>query len=206
MVRKVARVMARRMGHRVDLDDLVGAGTEGLVRALATYVPDQGARFESWAYARVQHAMIDFLRRQDVLSRYQRLRAKALNRVRSRLTSALGRDPLDTEMAAELGVDQETYHQVVDATSRAQSDYPLELIAGSHDLVRELEQRELRRKLAALVLRLEPRTQAMLRMHLDGHALRELAVEFGISESRVCQLLGRAEKALREWAQQEGLA
>jgi RNA polymerase sigma factor for flagellar operon FliA len=62
LVRSVAR-RVRRRGLPVEEEDLVSAGTVGLIEALDRYEADRGVPFVPFAYRRIRGAMIDEIRR-----------------------------------------------------------------------------------------------------------------------------------------------
>lgn len=63
LVRSIASRLQRRVPH-VEMDDLVSAGTIGLIEAADRYDAAHGVRFASFAYGRVEGAMIDEIRRE----------------------------------------------------------------------------------------------------------------------------------------------
>jgi len=65
--------IAYRFAHKGDLelDDLISAGTLGLIKAVDVYDPKRGA-FTTCAYPRIVGAIQDWLRELDPLSRRQR--------------------------------------------------------------------------------------------------------------------------------------
>jgi RNA polymerase sigma factor for flagellar operon FliA len=72
LVRRVVRQLARRLPPNVQRDDLLSAGTCGLVDSLRRNGGDQGAAFEWYARTRIKGAIVDELRSQDWLSRRAR--------------------------------------------------------------------------------------------------------------------------------------
>jgi RNA polymerase sigma factor (sigma-70 family) len=62
LVRTIARRM-RRNGLPLEEEDLVSAGTIGLIEAVDRYEPDRGVPFVPFAYRRIRGAMIDEIRR-----------------------------------------------------------------------------------------------------------------------------------------------
>src|SRR5688500_12388876 len=62
LVRRVAYSVARRLPARVDVRDLIGAGTLGLLDAIAKYDPAQNDNFEAYAEIRIRGAILDELR------------------------------------------------------------------------------------------------------------------------------------------------
>ena len=61
----------------VTYDDLVGAGTIGLIQAVDRFQPSRGLQFGTYARHRIRGAMLDFLRGEDPLSRTERRRIRA---------------------------------------------------------------------------------------------------------------------------------
>ena len=62
LVRSVAYSLWRRAGC-VEIDDLVSAGTIGLIEAAERYDSKRGASFATFAYRRIRGAIIDEMRR-----------------------------------------------------------------------------------------------------------------------------------------------
>src|ERR1700691_6453904 len=63
----------------VTYDDLVGAGTIGLIQAVHRFQPSRGLKFGTYAKHRIRGAMLDFLREEDPLSRTERRRTRTAN-------------------------------------------------------------------------------------------------------------------------------
>lgn len=85
------------------VEDLIGEGYFGLRDAILKYQEVSGYKFEVYAMRRISGSMIDFLRRNDSVSRHFRGKYKALNRANDDLVSSLSRFPTDAEMAEYLG-------------------------------------------------------------------------------------------------------
>jgi RNA polymerase sigma factor for flagellar operon FliA len=60
----------------VTLDDLIGAGTIGLMQAVDRFQLSRGLQFATYAKHRIRGAMLDFLREEDPLSRTERRRTR----------------------------------------------------------------------------------------------------------------------------------
>ena len=71
LVRSIAAKIARRTPPNVSIDDLIGAGCEGLLRALKSG-EDRGDSFKVYLAIRIRGAMIDELRTMDWLGRRHR--------------------------------------------------------------------------------------------------------------------------------------
>src|SRR2546423_1079287 len=105
LVHHVARQLARRLHDKIDLDELVSAGSIGLMQAAASYEPSRGLTFSTYAVPRIRGSMLDELRPHDHMSRGARRKGRALANAREALTHRLGREPRAIEVAAELRID-----------------------------------------------------------------------------------------------------
>ncbi len=65
LVHHGAHQLARRLSRDVEIDELIGAGTLGLVQALEGFDPDRGRAFGTYAMPRIRGAMLDELRAWD---------------------------------------------------------------------------------------------------------------------------------------------
>jgi RNA polymerase sigma factor for flagellar operon FliA len=112
VVRSEARRLVKRLPPHIESDDLVSAGTLGLVRAIEHFDPARGVRFESYCRKRVVGAMIDELRKQDWIPREARDRAELLRRTVQALRDELRREPSDQEVAQAMGTPVRTVRAI----------------------------------------------------------------------------------------------
>lgn len=78
LVNRVAAQVHRSLGMRVELEELVSAGREGLVEAAQRYEPERGISFLAYAHTRIRGATLDAARRMGGLPRRTFERATAL--------------------------------------------------------------------------------------------------------------------------------
>jgi RNA polymerase sigma factor for flagellar operon FliA len=203
IVRRLAFRLARRLPPNVDVGDLIGAGTEGLLKAMESYDASHAARFETYAEARVRGAILDELRGQDALTRHGRRQFGEVTRAIRRLESRLGRMPEEQEVADELNIDLAAYHKLSEHLSRAPALANLGAIdpddvAGEESTGREIETRQLKAQLVDAMKKLPQRTQTVLALYYQEECtLAEIGQVLGVTESRVCQILGDATARLR---------
>ena len=108
LVHFVARRILRNLSSEADLDELLSAGTLGLVSALESFDATRGHAFSTFAAPRIRGAILDELRRQDHVPRSIRRKTRDIGGVQERLMRSLGRVPDDKEVARELDVDLPT--------------------------------------------------------------------------------------------------
>lgn len=112
IVRSRAERVWSRLPEGIELDDLISAGTFGLMDAISSYDPTRGVRFEAFCLPRIQGSMVDELRSMDWVPRMVRSKAIKLNDAYKTLEAKLGRKPSDQEVADFLGIPSEELHQL----------------------------------------------------------------------------------------------
>ena len=83
LVHHVARKMQKHLSTEASFDDLVSAGSVGLMSAAENFDPARGLAFSTFALPRIRGAILDDLRKQDRVPRSVRRRARALPAART---------------------------------------------------------------------------------------------------------------------------
>jgi RNA polymerase sigma factor for flagellar operon FliA len=102
-----------RLPEGVELDDLISAGVFGLMDAIDAFDLSRGVKFETYCVPRVRGAMLDELRTMDWVPRLVRSKASKLNEAIKTLEARLGRQPNETELAAELNISVEELEKMM---------------------------------------------------------------------------------------------
>ncbi len=192
LVRKLARRL-KRVVPSLDLDDLVGDGCLGLIRAVDSFDPLRGPQLEEYARRLVAGAMLNGVRRMDPVS--ERVRRIVRDGENDRYTLAAQRGAVPT--CAEMEVRCPGYRRALAAAYRGQPlslDAPLpkgEALAydWSDDPARIVERRSQCAELAALLGGLPPRQRQVLLLHyFNETSLRAVGRRLAISPQRASQL------------------
>lgn len=208
LVRRIASHLAARLPTSVELDDLVQAGTLGLLDAARHYSSGHGASFETYAGIRIRGAMVDELRRGDWAPRSVHRRAREISAAIHAIEQASGQAARDTDVAARLGIPISEYHAGVQDAARchvismhasaADPDDAIEVAAESSQPDTPLLQEEFRKALADAIGQLPEKEKMVMSLYYsDELNLREIGAVLGITESRVCQIHGQALLRLR---------
>jgi len=213
LVHHAAREAVRRGSRTIELDELVSAGTVGLVQALEGFDPGRGQAFSSYAMPRIRGAILDELRAQDWRSRGGRTRTRALDRAQAKLEQQLGRRPDPQDVADATGVDLATYWRwnaergnrppvrlepaAGDAETAGIADSVADPAATSPEEALDRDQslsamRQAYRNLS------EKDRLVLAFSYEEGMSLREIAQMLHVTESRVSQIRTRALARLRE--------
>jgi len=128
LVRHVVARIARHLPAHVDTDELFQVGSIGLVNASRAFDESRGVSFKTYAFALIRGAVLDELRRLDVVPRSTREKIRALETHANRLSHELGRPPAPSEIAEAMDI---TRRQVEDLQRAARSVAVLSLDDGS---------------------------------------------------------------------------
>lgn len=213
LVRRLAHHMMAKLPANVQVDDLIQVGLIGLSEALARYEAAQGVQFETFATQRIRGAMLDELRDNDWMSRGSRKSQKEIEQAMRRLEHKLGRTPLESEIAADLGMSLDDYQsllgkvrgtQLVYIEDMTRSDDDENSFLDHHisdteaDPVNMLRDQRLRQALIAAIKNLPEREQFIMSMYYEKDMnLKEIAAVLDVTESRICQLHSQSIARLR---------
>jgi RNA polymerase sigma factor for flagellar operon FliA len=213
LVHHLARRMARTLAVKADVDELVSAGSMGLMSALDAFDASRGHAFSTFAAPRIRGAILDELRRQDHVPRSIRRRMRDMAQAREALSHATGRAASQAEVAAHLGVDRATlwrWEADVEGTHHVPLDHdagdrdtgaPIAVLADERD--EGVEERLSRGQEVAIlrdaILALKEQQRVVLSLYyFEELKLQEIATILGLTESRVSQIRSKALGALRE--------
>ncbi|MCV2367390.1 RNA polymerase sigma factor FliA [Roseateles oligotrophus] len=218
LVRRLAHQMIAKLPANIEIDDLIQVGLIGLTDALSRFDIGQGVQFETFATQRIRGAMLDELRGGDWMSRGSRRQQREIESAVRKLEQKLGRAPLESEIAIEMGVPLEEYQELLGKVRGTQLVY-LEDMSGdegdedfldrhvadnSNNPMLKLQDHRMREALVGAIKNLPEREQYMMSMYYEHDMnLKEIAVVLKVTESRVCQLhsqaIARLRVKLRDW-------
>jgi RNA polymerase sigma factor for flagellar operon FliA len=214
LVKFIAQKIAVRLPANIELEDLLSAGTIGLMDAIDKYDPARDNKFKTYAEFRIRGAILDELRAQDWIPRSMREKAKNIERAFSKLEQKLGRAATEEEVSKELGMGleefQEALHQcksisllsLDEVGTFANGDRKsllglLESSKATNPMV-QLAGTELRDQLAKAIQDLPEKQRMVLSLYYyEDLNLKEIGEVLEVTESRVSQLHTQAVLRLR---------
>ncbi len=208
LVKWIAYRLAVRLPYNLEVQDLISAGTLGLLQAMRDFDPSRKNRFQTYASIRIRGAMLDAIREQDWTPRSFRDRYKKYVHSIQELSRRLGRPPEDDEIRVELGLSDDQYQDFL-VKARPLSFLSLEDLHLSPKAVEEMagkvsrdkrndpglaaEFGEVRDMLADAIDSLPEREARIIQLYyFEELNLKEIGKVLGIGESRVCQLQAQA--------------
>jgi RNA polymerase primary sigma factor len=216
-LRLVVKIAREYENLGLPLLDLINEGNIGLMAAVERFDPSKGAKLSTYSSWWIKQAIRRALANQ---SKTIRLPVHMVDKIYNmkktalKLQEAIGREPTDSELAAELGI---SLRQVRDMRSFSIRPASLDAPIGDDesgnlaDVVRDenaaspyqqLEDKTITDMLGSLVDRLQPREADILRFRfgLDGgqeRTLEEVGEKFGVTRERIRQLQNLALRKLR---------
>ena len=211
LVKRIAYHMMTRLPASVQVDDLIQAGMIGLLDAINRYEGSYGRQFESYAAQRIRGSILDELREADWLPRSIRKKMRRIEAAVNLLEQRNGCAPNEQDLAAELDMSLDEYHDTLQSACGAQliyyEDFQQEdeepfldrlFIDSEGDPLNALLDENFRRTLITAIDNLPLREKQLMGMHYEQEMnLREIGEVLGVSESRVCQLHTQAVARLR---------
>jgi len=215
-VQLIARRIHERLPESVCLEDLVSTGILGLIAAIDNFDPGHNVKLKTYAEYKIRGAILDSLRGLDWAPRQQRKKSKMIENAIAVLEQKLHRTPGEEEIAAELGIPMEEYHEwlvetrginlgSLEAPSRDEEPQGLlRFIADSSESWPSnlMERQELERLLAQGIERMPAMERTVLSLYYrEELTLREIAGIVNLHESRISQIKTQAILRLRSFLQ-----
>ena len=211
-VRIIALRLRERLPASVSMEDLISAGTLGLIAAIDKFDQVHDVKLSTYAEFKIRGAILDALRELDWVPRQQRKRFKLIDAAVARLEQGLQRRPCAEEIAAHLGITVPEYHRwnseatgvnlasLESALGEDQARTKLDLLADSRieSPAATLERWEYEQLLTAAITDMPPLEKTVLQFYFfEEMTLREIAGIMQLHESRISQLKSRGLGRLR---------
>ena len=201
LVRHIVSKVVSSLPPGVETEDLISAGTIGLVHAAKAFDPGRDAEFRTYAYIRIRGAVLDELRSRSFVSTGARSRIKVIQQAYHDLSHRHGSPPGDETLAQAAGMTvEELYRSLQDARqglflsihgfsdedSGLNALVPADGAPGPDD---NLEHKEQLQNLAAAIMALPDRDRTIVLLYYERDlTMKEIAETLGITESRISQL------------------
>ena len=204
IARRISMRMARRCPDWIAREDLVAAALLGLTEAAERYDVTRNEPFLSFAEKRIRGAVLDELRRGDIMPRRVRQMARKIGTTIEDIERTTCAAATDEAVATALGVSVDEYksdlEQLVHVTVGAlELDDETSLFAGDGESPEsEAVRHQAMARVRAALPKLEQRDLIVLGLYYNEElTYNEIAQVLGVTTSRVCQLHGRAIARLR---------
>lgn len=219
LVKYIMRRMKVKVPTHLDEDDLISFGLLGLIEAVDKFKPEMGVKFETYASYRIKGKIIDEIRKNNWLPRSAFKKLQQVTDVYCQLEQSEG-VVSEENWAKKAGMTLEELHtvlvdisniscisldEVINNNSGSGTFTPGDQLASVDfpDPQALLEQRELKTLLKKALQKLNEKDRLILALYYnEGCTLKEIGKVLDISESRVCQLHGRAVLRLKSYMEE----
>ncbi|HOK66166.1 MAG TPA: FliA/WhiG family RNA polymerase sigma factor [Anaerohalosphaeraceae bacterium] len=216
LVHRIVSQVVSYLHPPLSREDLVSAGTIGLVKAAHDYDPSKDAEFKTYAYIRIRGAVIDELRQWSFAPPSLSKQFEQVQEAGARLLEEKGQPPTDEELADAVQMPLEKLYQLLE-TARARHFLSIhgmddeapalgECLAdsGEPEPSHRLEREELVEHLAKAIQNLPKKQRRVIVLYYQRElTMKQIAEVLDVTESRVCQLHAAAlfalSTALRGW-------
>jgi RNA polymerase sigma factor for flagellar operon FliA len=201
LVHRIVSKVVTYLHPPLSKDDLVSAGTIGLVKAARDYDPTRDAEFKTYAYIRIRGAVIDELRSWSFAPPNIKRQFDQAKEISSRMMEQTGQLPDDQQLAEQMGITPEKMYWIFE-TARARhflsihegtGDSPaLGQVLACGNTARpgeEMEREELLKLLTRAIADLPEKQRRIVVMYYQKElTMKQIAEVLEITESRVSQL------------------
>lgn len=200
MVHKIVGRVVSYIKPPLSYEDLVSAGTIGLVKAARDYNPSHQAEFKTYAYIRVRGAILDELRSFSFLPAAASKQIQQATQLSTEISEESGQLPTDEELAEKMQMPVNKIYQIFENARTRQFlsldistdgsmplGYSLRDNADTAD--QQLEKEELIEELTEAIQQLNERQRQIILLYYQQQlTMKQIAEVFDITEPRVSQL------------------
>jgi RNA polymerase sigma factor for flagellar operon FliA len=213
LVQAIARKVKKTLNASIELDDLVGYGSKGLVEAAERFDARHGVAFTTFAYYRIRGAIYDGLRAMGWYSRADYARYRAEERANEYLRNRADREGAGQAQSGGAGAAASTpageaatlaaVHEILSSVAtvhitslEAASSVPDESLPAADVAV---DSHRLSHRVRQAVAALPDKERRLMELYYFADKnLEEAGAELGLSKSWACRLHARAVDLLRD--------
>lgn len=198
--------------RELDYEDLISYGNMGLLDAIDRYDPALGYAFQTYAASRIRGTILDELRRFDWISRTGREKIHALEKASEEVLQETG-EVCHQKLREKLGMTEEQFQEVLEIANRSYIGFLDEEVVlddsevrkssiltgdspGPDEITEGMDEIE---KLYQAMNDLTEREKRLIYLYYFKYwNFRDIAEDFGLSESRISQLHKRVLNKLKD--------
>jgi RNA polymerase sigma factor FliA len=197
------------------VDDLVSAGIVGLLEAVSRFDPSMNTTLSTFADFRIRGAIIDEIRSMQWASKDVKKKIEEVRNAYAEIEKMSHRTATDEEVVQHLNISMEELHKRLANVNSVRminledlginkDGEPLDILEcispeGSRDLLQELNLKELQAALGKVIDELPEKERLVVTLYYyEELTMKEIGKALDITESRVCQLHGKALLRMRK--------
>lgn len=209
LIKYIAEKLSTRLPAHISNDDLISAGTIGLMDAVEKFDLSKNIKFKTYAEFRIRGAILDELRNLDWIPRSIRKKTSEIEQTYKHLEKELGRPAEDEEVAQALGLDLDEFYKLLEKTKNItfldidiikrrlpdNDDDLFDLIADDNavDPFEQLKMTDLKYLVISAIEDLPEKEKLVLSLYYyEDLTMKEIGEIMGYTESRISQLHTKA--------------
>ena len=206
LVKHIAARFAMRLPSSVFFDELVSAGSLGLIDAVDKFDPSKHVSLKTYAQYRIKGAILDELRSMDTYSRSMRKKIQDITKAVKAVEEQKRSSATDEEICRELNVSLETYHDMLtnihgasilsldefiktkqnDTSSKTRFQSGIKEEDNPAD---SFDREEIKHTIVQTIKTLTEKEQMVVSLYYyDELTLKEIGEVLSLTESRICQI------------------
>lgn len=207
LVRLVVERMRAQVPAFVTKDDMTSAAMMGLMDAATRYDASRGVLFKTFAERRIRGAIYDEMRKMDWFSRSLREKQGRIGKTIAAMEHRLGRIPDEDEVAAQLGMDIDSYRHMLNQVCHLGCvslnetldewddgrNFMDMLTDDSPSVHQQIEQSEVAQEIASQLEKLTEKERLVISLYYyEELTQKEIADVLDLTEGRISQLHSQA--------------
>src|SRR5574337_779849 len=205
LVKIIAYQVAVNLPPHIDVNDLISAGTIGLLESIDRFDAGKGVQFNTYASIRIRGAIMDELRSMDWMTRSMRDKSNQLEKAYDEIERRTGRPAEVEEVADFLEISTEELYTILSQVSALSVLNLEDMGISNHDegmdileCIKDPEGKdpmaivkfnEIKKRIAEAVETLPEKEKLIISLYYyEELTLKEIGKILDITESRVCQL------------------
>lgn len=205
LVKQIAYRIYSRLPSSVSQDELISAGSLGLIDAVDKFDPRKDVSLKTYAQYRIKGAILDELRSMDWYSRSIRKKVQEIEKAIFAVESRTARPAGDEEIAAEMGISINEFHTMLfeihgasilsldsflrnEENSESKKTFQ-DNLQGEDDPSDNIGKEELKKVVAMAITMLTQKEQVVISLYYyEELTLKEIGKVMDLTESRICQI------------------
>jgi RNA polymerase sigma factor for flagellar operon FliA len=220
MVHKIVHQVVTYLHPPLTMDDMVSAGTIGLVKAARDFDPTRDAEFKTYAYIRIRGAVIDELRGWSFAPATVKRQLDQAQQIAEDIRNQTGLEPTDQQIAQKMNIPKEKLYRLFE-NARARHFLSIHGLSDESPSLADaltntsasqpedkLQRQELLQKLSEAIQSLPQRQRQIIILYYTRDlTMKDIAEVINVTESRVSQLhasaLFKMSNKLKKWYQKK---
>jgi len=202
LVKKIVNSIKKTLPAHIEYNDLLSAGTMGLIQAIKDWDKDKTNNFLIYAQFRIIDAIYDECRNYEPLSRWSIYRLNKIRKAENLLYNKLNRAPTEEEILAQLNWTEKEYRRecLYKCINNQMDISNYKIYKVPNDPLIKAILSEEKNIIKNGIKKLSERKRCIVNLYFyEGKTCLEIGKEMGLTEGRISQLKKQALDIIKEF-------